>query len=353
MLNNTLDINLAITKGVKYLHQHQFPNGEFCCFTSWGDDDSMQNAIFDSNVFPTSLICYSLLNLRHFPEVKEINERAAAFLQYQSMRGGIWNNYPSWAPFFKLCPPDVDNTSCASIVLRELKKDYPANQEMLLLNRTGSGLFYTWFTFRFKLIFHKNYFLICLRELKNPFASLLFWLNVEAKKYDVDAAVNANVLFYLGLNEETKAIIPYIIDIIKNNKESVCDHWYLDPFAIYYFFSRDYLIAPIELHEIKDPIISRILETASQDGMIGNSIFDTALGIVALINLGHDSDVIDNAANYLISTQNEFGEWPRWAVFYGGAKKARCYGSEETTIGFCLEALALYQILAKKRNESI
>ena len=344
-----LDIEKAIYDGVKYLHQHQLPNGEFCCYIGWGDD-SMQIAIHDSSVFPTSLIGFSLMNLKYIPEVKEIHERCVGFLQYQTLRGGIWPHFTSWTPLFKLCPPDVDNTSCASKLLQALNKDYPANRKMLLLNRTKSGLFYSWYTLRFNWVRSKDYWLLCLRDFKYPIKALLFWKNVEAKRYDVDAVVNANVLYYLGLDEDTKAIIPYLIKIIDDKKEESCDLWYLNPFTIYYFFSRNYKNYPIELVAIKNPIVERILQTANDDGRFGVSILDTALGIISLLNLGSKSPAIESGIKYLLKTQEKYGEWPRWAVYYGGPKKLQCYGSEELITGFCLEALSAYKL---STNENI
>jgi hypothetical protein len=349
---NLEHVESAIFKGVKFLHQHQYPNGEFCCYISWGDD-SMQIAIPDSTVFPTSLIGYSLLQLRHIPEVNEIHEKAVGFLQYQSLRGGIWPNFPSWTQLFKICPPDVDNTSCASKLLQALDKPYPDNRKMLLLNREKSGRFYSWYTLRFNWVWNKDYWLLSLRDWKYPITALMFWHKVEAKRYDVDAVVNANVLFYLGLNEDTAGIIPYLIDVIEQQKEETCDLWYLNPFTIWYFFSRNFLIVSTELDVIKAPIIARILAEKKEDGSIGLSILDTALAIIALINSGYDGPEIDAGINFIVKKQGEFGDWPRWALYYGGPKKLQCYGSEETTTGFCIEALALFQLLVKKRNEYI
>lgn len=347
-----MEIKNAIQKGVKYLHQHQLPNGEFCCYTSWSDD-RMRVAIYESSVFPTSLIGYSLINLSHIPEVKEMHERLAGFLQYQTMRGGVWPHFTSWTPLYKVCPPDVDNTSCASKLLQALNKDYPDNRKLLSLNRSKSGLFYTWFTLRFNWVWNKDYWLLCLREFKYPIMSLLFWKNVEAQRNDIDAVVNANVLFYLGLNGDTKTIISYLINVIENNQEDNCDLWYRNPFTIYYFFSRNYKILSKELEAIRKPINDRIRNTARANGSFGVSTLDTALGIIALINLGYRGCEVKEAVKFLLNSQEEYGEWPRWALFYGGPKKATCYGSEELVTAFCIEALELYRKTEFLNDEDI
>lgn len=341
-------IKQAILNGVDYLHQHQFPNGEFCLYL--GHEDHLKDTIPYSNMFSTSLICYSILNLSHLSKAKEILDLSATFLQFQSMRAGTWNNFTSWAPLFKVCPADVDNTACASKVLQALKRDYPHNKEILLCNRNRSGLFYTWYTLRPNTIWNKDYWLLILREFKNPIQSFFFWSKFECNRNDVDAAVNANVLFYLGLDENTQPIVNYMLDIIDQNKEADCDLWYRNPFTIYYFFSRNFKTGISALEPAKQPIIDRILATIQENGAMGDSILDTALGIIALINFNYRSPVLTKAINYLLNNQQSHGNWIRWAVYYGGPKKLSCFGSEELTTGFCLEALTLYAIAT---NEAI
>ncbi|WP_342327865.1 hypothetical protein [Pedobacter sp. FW305-3-2-15-E-R2A2] len=330
----------SILKGVKYLYDHQYPNGEFCCYI--GNEDEMKMCITHSNVFPTSLISQSIMHLRHLPEVNQILEMAGAFLQYQSMRAGVWNNFTILNPLFPICPPDVDNTACASKVLQELNKGFQPNEKMLLANRNKSGLFYTWFTFRPSLVPIKDFWLLNLRALKRPISYLLFWRNTEAGRYDIDAAVNANVLFYLGWNEKTAPIVPYLLDIIDREKEGDCDLWYRNPFIIYYFISRNYKAGIQQLEPAKEKMIERVLKTAQNNGAFGDGVLDTALGIITLSNCGYYSPVLEAAVQYLISQQQSSGGWIRWAVYYGGPKKQLCYGSEEMTTGFCLEALSLY-----------
>lgn len=336
-------IDQSILQGIRYLHQHQFPNGEFCVYI--GHEENLKDTIPYSNVFPTSLICYSILSLAHLPDAKKILDLSAAFLQFQSMRAGVWNNFTSWAPLFKVCPADVDNTACASKVLQALKKKYPDNNEIMRCNRNRSGLFYTWYTFRPNRIWNKNYWLLILREFKHPIKSFLFWNKFECNRNDVDAAVNANVLFYLGLDKSTRPIIDYMLNIIGQNKEADCDLWYRNPFTIYYFFSRNYKSGVTELEPARQPIIDRIMSTVKGNGSIGSSILDTAFGIITLINLDYRSSVLDQATDYLIKNQTEHGNWIRWAVYYGGPKKLSCFGSEEMTTGFCLEALSLYKTI--------
>ncbi|WP_222538044.1 hypothetical protein [Pedobacter polysacchareus] len=331
----------AILKGINYLYEHQYPHGEFCCYIS--DEDEMKQCIPHSNVFPTSLIMYSILQLQQDPKVKEMLEMGAAFLQYQKMRGGVWNNFTILNPLFPICPPDVDSTACASKVLQALGKADPQNEAIMLANRHASGLFYTWFTLRPSLVPIKDFWMLNLRAFKHPISTFLFWRNTEAGRYDIDAAVNANALFYFGYRPETAPIIDYMLDIIDQEKEGDCDLWYRNPFTIYYFFSRTYKAGIHQLKPAVDKIVQRILKTSKPNGSFGESILDTALSISTLLQCGINTSEMEAAVQYLIQQQKPSGCWSRWAVYYGGPKKRLCYGSEEMTTGFCLEALAAYQ----------
>lgn len=341
-MNNQLSsIDKAIDKGINYLYQHQYPNGEYCFYMS--PDDMMQEwAVPDTSVFPTSLIMNSLLSLPANRQIDEMQERSAGFLQYQLMRGGTWNNFTKWHQLFPYCPADTDNTVYASKALKSLQKDFPDNLDVLLANRNRAGLFYTWYALRPALSRNKTFWLLLLRELKHPVISFFFWKRNECNRYDIDAVVNANVLFYMGLNEQTKPIVPYLLNIIEQHKENDCDKWYRNPLTVYYFISRNYYAGIKELEPCKAEITRRILASVKPDGSIGESSISTALALSALLNFGHHSSVSDHAAEYLIRNQQSTGEWPRYALFYSGPKKQMCWGSEEVTTAFCLEALAKY-----------
>lgn len=334
-------IEHSILKAIDYLHQHQFPNGEFCCYIAY--EEEMKYPVPQANLFPTSLISYSLLNLSTHPKVEAMLQLTGNFLEYQSMRGGAWNNFTIANEYFKICPACVDNTTCASIVMKGINRDFQNNEKILLYNRNENNLFYTWFTFRPGLRGNKDYWRLLLREFKYPLKTLFFWQLNEAGKYDIDGAVNANVLFYLGLREETLPVIDLMLDIIAKHREDDCDKWYRNPFTIYYFFVRNLYAGMTALEPIRKPILERILDTVKADGSLGENVLDTALGIISLIQLDHRSAVLTKAINYLIAQQGEYGNWIRLPLYYGGPKKLSFFGSEEMTTGFCLEALALYQ----------
>ena len=174
----------------------------------------------------------------------------------------------------------------------------------------------------------------------------MFWRH-EAGRYDIDAVVNANVLYYLGDIEETQPVIEYLLRIIAENREADCDTWYRNPFSVYYFFSRNYYAGISRLEPMRQPVIDRILAQSKPDGRIGETPLDTALAACTLLNFNYTGHALDKAIGFLISSQRETGEWERRILYYGGPKKLSGYGSEELTTGFCVEALSKFALLHK------
>lgn len=330
----------SITYGLEFLYEHQLPNGEFMSY--YAPDDKMNEwCVPDSIVFFTALISGSLLELRNHEKVNTILNSSSNFLKYQMMRGGVWNYFTKWNPLFSYTPADADDTVCISYVLKALNFDFVNNRESILSNRNSKGLFYTWFIIRPMLKFKKEFLWIMIRELKRPFKSLLFWAKHQGGRKDIDAAVNANVLFYLGLNENTQPVVSHLIDIINNSKELECDKWYKNPITLYYFISRNYKTV-YELNKIKDQVISRVYNYYNQDGSFGSSALETALAISTLINFEYIDQRLDRAASYLVTKQQSSGCWDRNIFSYSGPSKVVGWGSEELTTGYCIEALNKY-----------
>ena len=333
-------IDGVINKGLDYLSQHQYPNGEFCSYIS--PDDAMQGwCVTDSTVFITSVMGACLLPLSKIPVAESILSRATGFIRYQMTGSGVWNFYSIIHPMRRILPYDADSLSFASHFLRERGEPIPENNKQLLLdNRARNGLFYTWFVLHPKLHTNKTLWRLSLRGLRTPVHCFLFLLrNGE----DVNIGVNASILSYLGDIPATAPVISEIIKMIVGGRERDCDKWYHNPFVIYYLIGRAYSLGVKKLQPVAEIIIERILATASADGQLGKSIFDTAIGATTLINLGCSAAALHRAINFLIKQQGAHGEWPRWLFFYFDPAKTYGWGSEELTTAFCLEAIARYK----------
>ena len=337
---------LAQDRGLAWLRDHQYPNGEFCAYSS-GDDPMLGWCRPDSTVFPTALIGSCLLPLRGNALADELLRSTALFLRAQMARGGTWNHFTLGHPLRALCPMDADDTACVSALLAALGTGFPADQntKLLLDNRRTDGLFYTWFAFHLRLQVRTgtDHLALRLRALRNPLATLLFWNKMECGPDDVDAVVNANLLYYLGLNEHTRPVVNYLLDIIAKGGEGDCDKWYRHPLSVYYFIARNCPGGALSRDELAPVLLKRIVAKAAPGGRIGESALHTALAATTLLNLGVRNPLLDGAVAYLLASQQANGSWPRWRLYYGGPSLVNGYGSEELTTAFCLEALARYR----------
>ncbi len=266
----------------------------------------------DSTPFVTSLVLYCL-GFVNGPKANEMTRKAVNFLIEEMEPPGVWRY---WTSRTKQRPtPDLDDTSCASFVL---KKYHPHldNIGIILANRNDQGLFCTW--------------------IKDD----------HTAKNDVDSVVNANVLLYLGEREETRAVCDYLNHIVLNDQEEGSYWYYLDHLALYYMMSRAYFNGVSSLREARDAVVNKTISRQQKDGSFGNDL-NTALAVCALFNFEYNNRaVLDSAIDYILNHQRKDGAWSRVA-FYTGPEAplphSFWFGSEELTTGFCIEALARYQ----------
>jgi hypothetical protein len=347
---NTVDalseqISASISRGIDYLYHHQYPNGEFCVYVS-GDDAMKGWSQPDSSVFASALIGSCLLFFKDEERAEEMLTKTAAFLRSQMRRGGIWNYFTNYHYLSSLCPSDADDTATIASFLVHRNIDFPRdrNISLLLNNRRKDGAFYTWFTFRPQLTRHKTYIRLVLREFLQPVKMFMFWVKFECKPYDVDAIVNANILYYLGDVEATQPAINWLVKIIAEKKESNCDRWYKNLFTVYYLISRNYYAGIEKLEPIKQPVVERILSKLNSDGSFGECALDTALAVCSLLNVNYTGRELTRAIHFILQSQKETGCWERRCVYHS-PRMGVGFGSEELVTAFCLEALERYRVL--------
>jgi len=339
------ELQKAVHQAIKFLHEQQLPSGEFRSYHS--THPTMESDCqLDSTPFPTALIVYSL-GFHNSSKVDEMTSKAIRFFLKHMEKGGVWRYWTYKHSEHKRIPPDVDDTVCVSQVLRHHKIAFPDNRDLLLANRNRENTFYTWFVPRWPPPANLSYWRVALKTLLDPISLYFFWKITQAKPSDVDGAVNANALFYLGVNDTTKPVVDYLIGIVKENREGSCDKWHLSPFNLYYFLSRNFLNDVQLFDGISDEIVARIEKRSNENGSIGNNLLETALACCALINCQSSSPVLERAIDFLLKTQNESGSWQRIAMYYagpnyGGPEQYFGWGSEELTTGFCIEALSRY-----------
>jgi hypothetical protein len=343
------DINNSIAAGVSYLKEHQCHNGEFFSYMSnteeMAETGDNKWCVPEREVFSAVLIGQSLLFLENFPEVENILDKITAFVSSQR-EGRVWNFHVfNFGIFYGkkefIVPFDIDDTVCASSLLKARNIKIPDNLDIILSNRDGKKLFYSWFVFRFRLNLNRSYWRLVLTDfLRHPAISYFFFKNYRTL---VDAVVNANVLYYLGDNENTQAVIAYLLRVIAEEQENNCDNWYRTPFAVYYFFSRNYYIGIEKLEPLRAPIIERIVKKINPNGRIGKTVLETALALCTLLNLKYDGEEVQNVVAFLLNEQQGNGYWQRSVLYWVAPQQYFGWGSEVLTTAFCLEGLARYR----------
>src|SRR5947209_7289370 len=131
------DITDAIRSAVDFLYHSQTPSGEFKVFRSTSPTLE-EDCVLDSSPFPTALIAYCLSFLAS-ARAKEMRVRAVQFLRSEMEPGGVWRYWTSRHPYHKNIPPDLDDTACVSLVLRQNNAPFIDNRGILLANRNRQG----------------------------------------------------------------------------------------------------------------------------------------------------------------------------------------------------------------------
>lgn len=341
----------SIRRALDFMRRKQLPSGEFKVLMS--TDNSMEkDCVADSSPFATALIVYSL-GFAETDAAAEMIKRALRFFLDEMEGPGLWRYWTRQHQYHSIIPPDLDDVACVSYVLRRHGVSFPANRRLIFSNRNAHGLFYTWVTPRWPLPFDALYWRVALPQLAHPLKHYYFWKLNESARHDVDCVVNANVLFYVGESAETRAVVDYLLDVVRRETEDCCDKWHLNRFMFYYVVGRNFEAGIAAFESVRREVVARILKAANADGSIGETVLDTALAACALLCWKDSSPELVHAVNFLLGAQGDEGDWPRAALYYGGPKKYYGWGSEELTTGFCLEALMRYRLTrsAETRGE--
>jgi hypothetical protein len=339
MTSNGLEA--GVERGLEFLRRSQLPSGEFKVYMS-PDLNLERDCVFDSSPFPAALIAYAL-DSADPAAVGDILDKALGFLLSEMEGPGLWRYWTKRHQGHSAIPHDLDDTACASFVLRRHGVPFPSNLKFIFANRTPEGLFYTWVTARWPLPPVPSYWRVVLGQWLHALKVYYFWKTGEAVRHDVDGVVNANVLFYVGERPETSPVIDYLLDVFRRGEEGRCDGWYANRFMFYYAVSRNFHAGVAALGVVRDESVARIVGAAEPDGSIGGSVLNTALAACALLYWRSSPPELERAVRFLLAAQREDGSWPRAAVYYSGPKKLYGWGSEELITGFCLEALLRYR----------
>jgi hypothetical protein len=337
---NSNGLNAGIRRGIEFLRRSQMPSGEFKVYMS-PDLNLERDCVFDSSPFPAALIAYSL-GFAERVEVGDIVDKALGFLLSEMEGPGLWRYWTKQHQSHSTIPHDLDDTACASYVLRRQSIPFPPNLKLILANRTREGLFYTWLTARWPLPLLPSYWRVVLGQWRHPLRLYYFWKLLEPTRQDVDCVVNANVLLYVGEAPETRPVIDYLIDVLRRGEGGGGDRWYANHFMLDYAVSRNFHAGISSFGGVRDESVARIVNAIQSDGSVGG-VLNTALAACALLYWRSSPPELERAVRFLLAEQRADGSWPRASLYYSGPKKLYGWGSEELITGFCLEALLHYR----------
>jgi hypothetical protein len=327
-------IDAAIARAVAFLEAAQLPGGEIPVLASI-DPELREGAAPDPSVFPTALAAHAL---SFCPEAAPICARTHDFLLGQMDGNGLWKHWTRAHPHAASLPPDLDDTSCASAVLAAAGRAFPDNRALILANRDGRGRFFTWIVPRPRPT-ARPHMRLTLGMLRRLPSLVLFFRLTSADPYDVDAAVNASTLFYLGDFPGREQTAGWLLEVLRRGEERECDKWYESPFVVRYLFARALLGVPE----------AEALLVARTRGDVAASALDHAFAASTLMACGADASEHVEA---LLAVQAADGSWPRAAIYHGGRRRRRQggfelphpdtprWGSEALTTAFAVEALA-------------
>lgn len=316
------DINDSIGRAVDFLYYNQLEYGEFKSFAYLNG-----NIFFDSSPAVTTFILYSLRGIDD-KRVETIKNKSIKFFLEEQEGDGIWRYWTSRNFINKKesIPPDLDDISAISFILKNFNVKFGDNDKLILNNRNENNLFYTW-------IFDS--------DRSKPFYKIF-------NNNEIDCAVNANVLLYLNQSEISAPVCRFINEEITN--DSCYSLWYKKKSVLYYFVARAYENGINCLNKSRNKIIKDVLMDIQNNRLTG-SYFDLALNLNTLSAYDYDDNEIEAGLRYLLENQNIDGSWDPDVFFgdkvspydYANSKVYYYVYSKDLTTALVVEALIRYK----------
>ena len=159
------------------------------------DEHTMLDASYDSTPFTTAFVLHTLGLIDS--GVEEMIESGLRFLTAEE-ESGLWRYWSRSDSKHSSIPPDMDDTCCASQALRLFGRTPPDNKSAVSANADSEGRFYSWFVPRPSAPAWLNDNVLSVAGTESAFR-----LYASGLADNVDCAINANVILYLGESAPT------------------------------------------------------------------------------------------------------------------------------------------------------
>jgi hypothetical protein len=303
-------LSVAIQRALTFLEAHQLPTGEFVTHACRCSDMS-DRAVYEPTVFTTAIVGRALARV-DAETVGRMTHRALGFLVKEMPRPGIWG----WATKRGRTewPFDVDDTACVAALLQRNGVAFPDSRTAVLANRDERGLFFTW--------------------LRDPALNTPSALVAIRGQGNIDAAVNAHAVAYLGAVDRLDAIVRYLHDAM-TSADPAEFRYYVHVLAVAYASAHALAAGVNEMRELR-PAVREVLRTSCNGSGYGNVLLD-ALALTTAHVFDLAEVVPASLPRSIADRQRTDGAWARAAMFQG--TPAPFFGSVELSTALCLEAL--------------
>ncbi len=303
-------LSASVERGLQFLQVNQRDSGEWPTLAS-PHLDLRDAEAYAKSPYITSFVLHSLQFLPADARIAALQARAAAFLLAEREDSGAWNyeGRGDWR-----IPADLDDTCCAMAGLIETgERPDLAFYTLLWGNeQEPGGPYYTW---------------IDVNELADsPLAK------------EVDALVNANLVFCFGLLEmPLPGAVAYLVDLVQRADYSASTIYGLSPHFLIYCLSRaaaDGGVSDLQaaLPRLQQTILHELAAPAAEP-----AAFNLACLTVALLNCGADAATLAPYLSALLAQQQPDGSWPAWAAWL--SFRPNYDGAPALTTALALEAL--------------
>jgi hypothetical protein len=342
------DVLAAIHAGVEYLSRTQRPSGEFATFT--GPSPDLTDAEpYPKSVYISTYIVHSLEFVPPEPLTARVLDGVGDFLEAEKEDNGTWNfdGRGEWR-----IPVDLETMCCAAAALVHLGRRPPHTAYRLLWqvvrpNESAPGGPY--------------YSYVGVVGADRAAERILH----ESYTHEVDALVNANVLFCCGLlGVSLPGTARFLAEVVRAEEYRARARYCVSPHFLIYTIDRARAAGDAPELSAVTPQLGDFVRGRLPPLEEEVSAFNLACRAVTLLRLGTDPALVQPYVKALLLAQQPDGGWPLWAAGAGfplnwnrdwwvrwpagptSVERGWCWGSPALTTALALETFGRYLPLA-------